>query len=60
MSNDIIAGPQDAAGGAAGQTHGSAGWMGETSVFSAAELKAGDAFGEEALVFEGGTKGQRS
>ena len=49
MSNDI-AGLQDAAGGVAGQKHGSAGWMRETSVFSAAEPKAGDAFGEEALV----------
>jgi len=49
MSNDI-AKPQDAAGGIAGQKHGTAGWMRETSVFSAAELKAGDAFGEEALL----------
>jgi len=51
MSNDI-ARPQDAAGGVAGQRHGPAGWMRQTSVFSAAELKAGDAFGEEALLLD--------
>ena len=36
-----IDGKQDAAGGVAGQKHGTAGWMRETSVFSAAKLQTG-------------------
>jgi len=36
-----IDGTQDAAGGVAGQKHGTAGWMRETSVFSAAKLQTG-------------------